>query len=482
MKPPLSQEQLRGLGGTNEEAVVAIANAHFERSLVRVRGEIVGSVAALEHPGKSGAVNYGEVFVRDNVPVMLYLLLQGRYGIVRHFLTICLELQSSAYQTRGIFPTSFVEQQGSLVADYGQRSIGRISSVDATLWWPVLCWLYVQRSHDYGFGTNQNVQRGVQLLLDLVLHPTFEGTPVLFVPDCAFMIDRPMDVWGAPLEVEVLLFGCLRSCYQLMALAQKGSMSRLLEQRLVLTRRWIQDLRGFLYKHYWVTSKTMQMLRRRPTEQFGEQQGENEFNVQPQVVPSWLQEWLDNQGGYLIGNMRTGRPDFRFYSLGNSLACLFGLLTPPKQRALFRLVLHNRKDLMAQMPMRICHPPMDLDEWRNKTGSDPKNWPWSYHNGGHWPSLLWFLGGAILLYQQQNPQADGLLMDQMHELLEESYRSQLSQLPRQEWAEYFDGPTGAWIGQQARTYQTWTVVGFLLMHHLLRVKPSDATILDLGAT
>jgi beta-fructofuranosidase len=96
--------------------------------------------------------------------------------------------------------------------------------------------------------------------------------------------------------------------------------------------------------------------------------------------------------------------------------------------------------------------------------------------------LLWFLGGAILLYQQQHPQADGLLMDQMHELLEECYRSQLSQLPRQEWAEYFDGPTGAWIGQQARTYQTWTVVGFLLMHHLLRVKPSDATILDLGAT
>ena len=97
-----------------------------------------------------------------------------------------------------------------------------------------------------------------------------------------------------------------------MALAQKGSMSRLLEQRLVLTRQWIQ-------------------------------------------------EWLDNQGGYLIGNMRTGRPDFRFYSLGNSLACLFGLLTPPKQRALFQLVLHNRKDLMAQMPMRICHPPMDLE-------------------------------------------------------------------------------------------------------------------------
>ena len=101
--------------------------------------------------------------------------------------------------------------------------------------------------------------------------------------------------------------------------------------------------------------------------------------MQPQVIPPWLQDWLDNRGGYLIGNMRTGRPDFRFYSLGNYLACLFGLLTAPQQRAMFRLVLHNRDNLMAQMPMRICHQPMDQAEWTNKTGADPKNWPWSYH-------------------------------------------------------------------------------------------------------
>ena len=63
----------------------------------------------------------------------------------------------------------------------------------------------------------------------------------------------------------------------------------------------------------------MQVLRRRPTEQYGDNQHQNEFNVQPQVIPDWLQDWLENRGGYLIGNMRTGRPDFRFYSLGNSL-------------------------------------------------------------------------------------------------------------------------------------------------------------------
>jgi hypothetical protein len=211
------------------------------------------------------------------------------------------------------------------------------------------------------------------------------------------MIDRPMDVWGAPLEVEVLLHGCLKSCINLMELSRADHVSRLLDQRLILTNQWVKDLGSFLLKHYWVTSQTMQILRRRPTEQYGDDQHYNEFNVQPQVVPSWLQDWLENRGGYLIGNIRTGRPDFRFYSLGNSLACIFGVLPPAEQRALFRLVLHNRQHLMAQMPMRICHPHMDVEEWQNKTGSDPKNWPWSYHNGGHWPSLLWFFGTAVLL-------------------------------------------------------------------------------------
>jgi len=462
------------------DSAVRAAELQFERTLIQVRGETVGSIAALSHPGGQGdAANYGEVFLRDNVPVMLYLLLKGRYGIVRHFLEVCLELQSSAYQSRGAFPTSFVERRGELLADYGQRSIGSITSVDASLWWPVICWLYVRRSRDEDFGTSQRVQRGVQLLLDLVLHPGFAGTPVLFVPDCAFMIDRPMDVWGAPLEIEVLLFGCLSSCARLMELARRGQRSRWLEQRLLLTRQWTHDLRRYLLQHYWVTSKTVQVLRRRPTEQHGEQQARNAFNVQPQVIPPWLQDWLADRGGYLIGNMRTGRPDFRFYSLGNALACLFRLITAPQQRALFRLVLHNREHLMAQMPMRICHPPLEGDTWRDKTGSDPKNWPWSYHNGGHWPSLLWYLAGAVLLHEQRYPRTDGLLMGQARALLEQGYWLQLNQLPRQQWAEYFDGPTGTWVGQQARTHQTWTIVGFLLLHHLLRVQPQDASLLDI---
>ena len=65
---------------------------------------------------------------------MIYLLVQGRFAIVKQFLKVCLDLQSTSAQTRGVFPTSFVEEDGNLVADYGQRSIGRITSVDPSLW------------------------------------------------------------------------------------------------------------------------------------------------------------------------------------------------------------------------------------------------------------------------------------------------------------------------------------------------------------
>ena len=133
MAGPFSQQHQRVRPSSRERQVVERAQEHFERTLVEVGGHLAGSVAALEHPQESKALNYGEIFLRDNVPVMIYLLTQRRYGIIRQFLTVNLELQSTSYQTRGVFPTSFVEEHGRVIADYGQRSIGRITSVDASL-------------------------------------------------------------------------------------------------------------------------------------------------------------------------------------------------------------------------------------------------------------------------------------------------------------------------------------------------------------
>ena len=110
-----------------EELLVQLAKSIlYEQALVKIDGEFVGAIASIPQNKNSQDLNYNEIFIRDNVPVMIYLLLEGRFEIVKHFLNTCLLLQSDQFQTRGIFPTSFVEVEGKLVADYGQRAIGRV--------------------------------------------------------------------------------------------------------------------------------------------------------------------------------------------------------------------------------------------------------------------------------------------------------------------------------------------------------------------
>jgi Alkaline and neutral invertase len=466
-----------------EDAVVELAQALFyEKALVKFAGEWVGAIAAIPraHPATAADLNYGEIFIRDNVPVMAYLLIQGEYAAVHNFLITCLQLQSDRSETRGVFPTSFVEVNGQMVGDYGQRAIGRVVSVDATLWWAILAHAYVKRSGDRAFACQPQVQLGIARFLDLILHPSFREAPTLYVPDGAFMIDRPMDVWGAPLEVQSLLYGSLLSAAGLiqMALKDAGAAEQPTEEltdRFQQCLAYARRLRRYMLRQYWVNSKTVQVLRRRPTEQYGDTI-ENEYNIQTETIPHWLQDWLGDRGGYLIGNIRTGRPDFRFFTLGNCLGAMFDVISVRQQAALFRLVLQNQTDLIAQMPLRICHPPLSDVDWRRKTGYDRKNLPWCYHNAGHWPCLLWFLVAAALRHQKH--QQEPALAVEMNGLLDTAYQRLLKQLPRQNWAEYFDGPTGTWMGQQARLYQTWTIVGFLLVHHFLKVNPADATILD----
>lgn len=96
-----TEQNQRFRPSSKEEQVVQKAREHFERTLIPIRGELAGSVAALEHPNHDEALNYGEIFLRDNVPVMIYLLLQKRFAVVKQFLSVCLDLQSTSVQTRG---------------------------------------------------------------------------------------------------------------------------------------------------------------------------------------------------------------------------------------------------------------------------------------------------------------------------------------------------------------------------------------------
>lgn len=62
------------------------------------------------------------------------------------------------------------------------------------------------------------------------------------------------------------------------------------------------------------------------------------------------------------------------------------------------------------------------------------------------------------------------------ELAQKAVAQAEKRLPVDCWPEYYDTPTGKFIGKQARLYQTWTIAGFLASKLLLK-NPEMASLL-----
>jgi glycogen debranching enzyme len=103
------------------------------------------------------------------------------------------------------------------------------------------------------------------------------------------------------------------------------------------------------------------------------------------------------------------------------------------------------------------------------TGCDPKNKPWSYHNGGSWPMLTWMLAAAALKARHQ-----GLIEQLREDLIQAGQR-----LIQDRWPEYYDGSNGHLIGRMARRYQTWSIAGILLAQELLD-EPQHLALIHFG--
>ena len=441
-----------------KETIEQQADRLLEKSIIYYQQKPVGTVAAAD--SEREALNYDQCFIRDFIPAALVFLIQGKTDIVYNFLIETVGLQKKkrrvdCYQPPiGLMPASFkvesLEDEQYLHADFGDKAIGRVTPIDSCLWWIILLRAYTKATGDQELAQSDNFQEALAFILEICLGPQFEMTPTLLVPDGACMIDRPMGLSGHPLEIQSLFYLALRAGREMLVRNTEGE---------ILVDKINNRLGSLVYhlqNYYWLDLTKLNQIHRYQSEQFGESVV-NKFNIYPESIPYWLTEWMPDQGGYLAGNLGPGKMDFRFFSLGNLVAIMGSLTTERQSSDILNLIEHRWSDLVSKMPIKLCYPAISGLEWRIITGCDPKNTPWSYHNGGSWPVLLWMMMAACQKMGRED------LADRAMAIAE-------LRLAQDDWPEYYNKKNGRLIGKSSRKFQTWTIAGWLLAK-LLRENP-----------
>ncbi|KAK9079159.1 hypothetical protein SSX86_000829 [Deinandra increscens subsp. villosa] len=441
-------------------------------SMVYYCGHPVGTIAAND-PSDSSILNYDQVFIRDFIPSGIAFLLKGEYDIVRNFILHTLQLQSWEKTMdchspgQGLMPASFkvrtVPLDGDdsatediLDPDFGEAAIGRVAPVDSGLWWIILLRAYGKCTGDLSVQERVDVQTGIKMILKLCLADGFDMFPTLLVTDGSCMIDRRMGIHGHPLEIQALFYSALLSAKEMLTREDASAdLITALNNRLVALSFHVRE-------YYWIDMRKLNEIYRYKTEEYSFD-AVNKFNIYPDQIPPWLVEWMPNKGGYMIGNLQPAHMDFRFFSLGNLWSIVSSLATNDQSHAILDLCEAKWADLVGDMPLKICYPALDGQEWRIITGSDPKNTPWSYHNGGSWPTLLWQLTVASI--KMNRP-----------EIARNAVKVAESRISRDKWPEYYDTKRGRFIGKQSRLFQTWSIAGYVVAKQLLD-NPDAAKIL-----
>ncbi len=436
--------------------IAGLAEAVLRGASLRCGSEVIGTIAASD--AIEDLLNYDECFVRDFAVSAAAFLAVDEFDVVRSFLRAVAALRPSEVGSAtppadGLMPASFAvarrgdadgEADDRLVADYGQRAIGRVAPVDSALWWILILRAYVRASGDEAFVRETVVHAALGRVLTFYLREQFEMLPSLLVPDGSSMIDRRMGVYGHPFDVQALFFAGLRAACEL--LGEDDPLRKRVFERLVALGRHLRA-------DYWLDRARIETIRRYPVEEFGDAQ-RNPWNLHPDAIPVWTMAWLAEGGGYFAGNLGPARLDVRFFALGNLLAVSSGLATDAQAAALFDLIEHHERDLVGGTGMKLTYPPLEDRDWYTLTGSDQKNVPWSYHNAGTWPMLLWPLASAGRVAGRAA-------------FVEAQVERAGPRLARDAWPEYYDGPYGGLIGRRARLRQTWTAAAMLAAAALL---------------
>ena len=360
----------------HDTKTIAQAWSLLDEATVRYRGADVGTIAALATG--TDTVNYDQVFTRDFFVSGLAFLLAGKYEIVKNFLLVTSDLQQTensknCFQApRGLMPASFkvINKNGkeSLVADFGEKAIGRVTPVDSSLWWLLLMRMYIKASGDNDIAAEDRTCSSIKRILDHYLIGHFELIPTLLVPDGAFMIDRRMGMYGHPLDIEVLFDVALRSSREILGIDASQDDKKYIKR--------IDDRIGYLVDHiradYWIDPTRLNSIYRYETEQFGDEIA-NKYNIHVSSIPNWVYQWMPENSGYFLGNIGPGRMDFRFLTVGNLLAVLTSLAERSQQEKILRLLEVNWEVLVGSMPIKLCYPALEGKAWHMLTGADGKN-------------------------------------------------------------------------------------------------------------
>ncbi|KAK9735755.1 hypothetical protein RND81_04G225400 [Saponaria officinalis] len=450
-----------------EEAWRLLRNA-----VVTYRDSPIGTMAAND-PNDTLPLNYDQVFIRDFIPSALAFLMKGEGEIVKNFLLQTLQLQScektvDCYSPgQGLMPASFkvrnVPRDGNnesfeevLDADFGESAIGRVAPVDSGLWWIILLRAYGKLTGDYTLQERADVRTGIRLIMNVCLSDGFDMFPTLLVTDGSCMFDRRIGTHGHPLEIQALFYSALRCSREILAEDERSKdVMKAINNRL-------SALSFHIREYYWIDMLKINEIYRYKTEEYSTD-AINKFNIYPEQIPHWLMDWIPREGGYMLGNLQPAHMDFRFFTLGNFWSVISSLGTPKQNQAILNLIEAKWDDLIGQMPMKICFPAVENEEWRIITGCDPKNTPWSYHNGGSWPTLLWQFTLVCIKMGRTD-------------LAEKAIEIAEKRLPTDQWPEYYDTRYGKFVGKQARLYQTWTIAGLETSKMFLE-NPEKASLL-----
>ena len=97
-----------------------------------------------------------------------------------------------------------------LHADFGDKAIGRITSIDSCLWWIILLLTYIKATGDLDLAKKDSFQDSLVFILEICLGSQFKMIPTLLFADGACTIDRPMGLSGHSLKIQSLFCSARR--------------------------------------------------------------------------------------------------------------------------------------------------------------------------------------------------------------------------------------------------------------------------------